>query len=102
MLLFFLYITAFVILLPLPMKKIRFTKHAGERLGLRGTNENEVIEAINTGSREPAKNNRTICRLNFEFNNKWQGVQYSVKQVAPVIKEEDDQIIVITIYTYFF
>jgi hypothetical protein len=87
---------------PLPMKKIRFSKHAAERLSIRGTNENEVTEAIKAGSREPAKNNRIICRLNFEFNSMWQGVKYSVKQVAPVIKEDDDQIIVITVYTYFF
>jgi len=84
------------------MKKIRFTKHALERLILRGTNETEVKEAITSGSREPAKNNRITCRLNFEFNSLWQGVHYQVKQVTPVIKEEDNQIIVITIYTYFF
>ena len=27
---------------------------------------------------------------------------YPIKQVAPVIKEEDDEIIVITVYTFYF
>lgn len=84
------------------MKKILFTKHALERLPSRGTNENEVKEAVESGSREPAKNNRIICRLNFEYNKPWQGINYAVKQVAPVIKEENNNIIVITVYTYFF
>jgi hypothetical protein len=36
------------------------------------------------------------------FNRKWQGKHYAIKQVAPVIKEELDEIIVITVYTFYF
>ncbi len=64
--------------------------------------EEEIKEAIIFGSRESSKTNRILCRFNFEFNNEWQGNYYKVKQVAPVIVEEENEIIVITVYTFYF
>lgn len=84
------------------MKRIVFTKHALQRLQQRGTTIEEVEKAILEGSKEQAKNNKRISRLNFAFNSVWQQKQYAVKQVAPVFVEESEQIVVITIYTYFF
>lgn len=43
-----------------------------------------------------------MCRYNFVFDRRWQRKYYPIKQVAPVIKEEDDEIIVITVYTFYF
>ena len=43
-----------------------------------------------------------MCRYNFVFNRKWQDKHYPIKQVAPVIKEEPNEIIVITVYTFYF
>jgi len=43
-----------------------------------------------------------MCRYNFLFNRKWQGKHYAVKQVAPIIKEESNEIVVITVYTFYF
>ncbi len=74
------------------MKKIRFTRHALEQCQERGTNEAEITEAIKSGTREPAKSGRQLCRFNFEFGKHWQGSHYAIKQVAPVIKEEADEI----------
>lgn len=54
------------------------------------------------GTREPAKYGRTMCRLNFTFDRTWQGNWYAVKQVAPVIKEETEEIVVVTVYTFYF
>ena len=51
-------------------------------------------------SREPAIRGREICRYNFAFNRKWQGKYYAIKQVAPVIREEANEVIVITVYTF--
>jgi hypothetical protein len=84
------------------MKKIRLTKHALEQCNERGATESEVKKAINDGSREQAKHGRELCRFNFDFNDFWQGNFYAIKQVAPVIKEESHEIVVITVYTYYF
>jgi hypothetical protein len=43
-----------------------------------------------------------LSRHNFPHNGLWQGNHYAIKQVAPVIKEELGEIIVITVYTFFF
>ena len=84
------------------MKPIRLTKHAREQCLERGVAENEVIEAIRNGTREPAKLGRELCRFNFGFAKKWQGTFYAIKQVAPVIKEEANEIVVITVYSFYF
>ncbi len=84
------------------MKPIRLTNHAREQCIERGANENEVKTAIEQGSRESAKKGREICRFNFTFGQNWQGNFYAIKQVAAIIKEELDEIVVITVYTYYF
>ena len=84
------------------MKPIRLTKHAREQADERGTNEVEIMEAVMNGTREPAKNERELCRYNFQFGKSWQGNYYPIKQVAPVIKEEADEIVVITVFTFYF
>jgi hypothetical protein len=40
-----------------------------------------------------------MCRYNFAFDRTWQGRRYAVKQVTPVIKEKNREIVVITVYT---
>lgn len=67
-----------------------------------GATAPEVRHAILNGNREPAKLGREICRFSFPFNKNWQEKFYAVKQVAPVIKEEHDEIVVITVYTMYF
>jgi len=83
-------------------KRIRLSKRAHEQAEERGATQAEVREAIRKGSREAAKNGREICRYNFVFNRRWQGKHYRIKQVAPVIKEEANETIVITVYTFYF
>jgi len=84
------------------MKRIRLSKHAQEQALERGATRSEVEEAIRKGSREPATRGREMFRYNFLFNRKWQGKHYAVKQVAPIIKEESNEIVVITVYTFYF
>lgn len=84
------------------MKPIRLTKLAHEQASERGASEAEVREAIRKGSHEPAKKGRQMCRYNFAFARSWQGKLYPIKQVAPVIKEEAKEIVVITVYTFYF
>lgn len=84
------------------MKSVRLTKHAQEQCIERGATESEVRYTIFNGYREPAKLGREICRFSFPYNKNWQGKFYAVKQVAPVIKEEQNEILVITVYTMYF
>jgi len=83
-------------------KAIRLTRHAREQCKERGAEISEIIAAIRQGTREPAKHGRLLCRANFPFDGTWQGKPYRNKQVAPVIKEEADEIVVITVYTFYF
>ncbi len=84
------------------MKPIRLTKHAIEQCIERGATEDEVKIAIEKGTRELAKSDKEMCRFNFPFSNNWQGKFYAIKQVSPVIKEESNEIVVITVYTFYF
>ena len=84
------------------MKPVRLTKHARQQCQDRGANEAEVVQAVQQGTREPAKLGRELCRYNFAFGGTWQGHSYAIKQVAPVIKEEAAEIVVITVYTFYF
>jgi hypothetical protein len=84
------------------MKPIRFTAHAAEQCGERGASHAEVEEAIRTGTKEPAKRGRFLYRANFQYNAKWQGVFYRIKQVVPVVAEEEAEIVLITVYTFYF
>jgi hypothetical protein len=45
---------------------------------------------------------RLLYRANFQYNKYWQGKFYRIKQVAPVVKEEAYEIVVITVYTFYF
>jgi hypothetical protein len=83
-------------------KPIRLTGHAHEQCDERGATEPEVISAVRHGVREAAKHDRELCRYNLAFDGLWQGKPYAVKQVAPVIKESDDEIVVITVYVFCF
>lgn len=84
------------------MKHVRLSKHAQEQAAERGATSREVKEAVGKGSREPTTRGREICRYNFAFKRKWQGKYYAIKQVAPIIKEEANEVIVITVYTFYF
>ena len=84
------------------MKPIRLTKHAMEQCEERGTTEDEAREAVRRGTWQPAKRGRRMYRTNFQYNGKWQGRFYRIKQVAPVVQEEPNEIVVITVYTFYF
>jgi len=66
----------------------------------RGATEAEVKEAIRKGSREATTRGREICRYNFAFKRTWQGRHYPIKQVAPVIKDEGNEIMSLP-FTHF-
>jgi hypothetical protein len=84
------------------VKPIRLSKHAREQGVERGATEAEVHETIRRGVREPAKPGRFLCRMNFQYDAEWRGSVYRIKQVAPVIVEGETEIVVVTVYTFYF
>ena len=85
-----------------PKKPIRLTKHAREQCIERGASEEEVTEAIRSAEWEEAKGGRFMARLNLQFGRSWAGNIYPIKQVAPVFAVEESEIVVITVYTFYF
>ena len=84
------------------MKPIRLSGHARDQLWHRGTSEEEIGEAIRTAGWAPAELGRLECRKDFPFGREWNGKVYTIKQVRPIFVEEEREIVVVTVYTYYF
>ena len=82
-------------------KPIKFSEHAKEQLRFRGASEPEAIEAIHKAEWQAAELKRTECRYEFIFNKIWNDKLYSRKQVRPIFIEENNKIVVITVYVYY-
>ncbi|MCD6118188.1 DUF4258 domain-containing protein [bacterium] len=81
---------------------IKISLHAKEQMLERGASEEEVKIAVQKGEKQEAKKGRIIYKKNFQFNNHWRGREYKIKQVSPVVAIEGDDIIVITVYVFYF
>lgn len=82
-------------------KPIKFSRHALENMFDRGTSRDEAEQAIRTGERFPAKKGRVAFRKNFSHNGMWKGKYYQAKQVMPIVFEEHDRFVVVTVYVFF-
>ena len=43
-----------------------------------------------------------MYRLSFEYEATWRGRSYALKQDAPVVPEEQNELVVVTVYTFYF
>jgi hypothetical protein len=68
----------------------------------RGASECQVQAAIHTGNAEPARKGRIMFRKSFAFGGWWRGKHYSVRQVAPIVAEEADELVIVTVYVFYF
>ena len=84
------------------MKPVRLSGHARGYLAKRGFSASEVEEAIRTSPWAPAERGRLQCRKEFPFLENWNGHWYNTKLVRPVFVEDPTEIIVVTVYTYYF
>jgi hypothetical protein len=84
------------------LKPIVFSSHAREKMLDRGASEAEVEAAIRAGNVEPARKGRLMFRKNFAFGRRWRGKQCAVKQVAPIVVDEADRWVVVTVFVYYF
>jgi len=84
------------------MKPIRLSAHALSYLTRRGFTVGEVEETIRTCPWEKAELNRWEGRKEFPFQAEWNGRWYATRQVRPVFVEEANEILVVTVYTYYY
>lgn len=68
----------------------------------RGIQEHEVIHAIQHEQWQPAEQGRTECFADFYYGGDWNGRYYETKRVRPIFVEEADEIVVVTVYSYYF
>jgi hypothetical protein len=68
----------------------------------RGFTEAEVEAAIRSGGWLPTGVGRWEAAKEFPFNNVWNGRTYATKRVRVIFVETASEIVVITVYTYFF
>ena len=84
------------------VKPIRLSGHARENMRYRGATEEEVVEAIRTAPWGPAERGRLECRGNFSYGRDWNGTFYAAKQVRPIFVDEATELVVVTVYVYYF
>ncbi len=84
------------------MKPIRLSGHARDQLRYRGVTSQEVEETIRLTPWERAELGRLQCRKDFPYGREWNGRFYATKQVRPVFVDEPAEIVVITVYAYYF
>ncbi|KPK50731.1 MAG: hypothetical protein AMK72_01450 [Planctomycetes bacterium SM23_25] len=83
-------------------KPVRLSAHAASYRTKRGFTAEEVEQAIREAPWQEAQRGRTECRLDFAFDGTWNGKSYATKQVRPIFAEEANEIVVVTVYTYYF
>ncbi len=84
------------------MKPIRLSRHARVNMEYRGATEQEIIEAIQTAPWTPAEMGRLECRKDYLYEQEWNGKHYSTKQVRSIFVEKENEIVVVTVYVYYF
>ena len=84
------------------MKPIRLSDHALRYATKRGFTVDEVEDTIRTTPWQLAELGRLECRKDFAYDQEWNGRIYATKQVRPVFIQEAAEVVVITVYTYYF
>jgi hypothetical protein len=83
-------------------KPIRLSAHARGYLLRRGFTEAEVVDTIRTSPWRPAHSGRLQAAKEFPYNNLWNSTFYATKRVRPIFVDGPTEILVVTVYTYFF
>ena len=83
------------------MKPIFFTEHARLQMANRKATEQEVRRAILESNWSPAEKGRLTCAMAFRFEAEHYGRYYRSKDVVPIFVEEEEEIVVVTVYTFF-
>ena len=63
----------------------------------RRASESEIEEAIRSGDRAEAGRGLLSFRKNYPYSREWKGSLYATKQVRPIVAEEPERFIVVTV-----
>jgi hypothetical protein len=80
---------------------IRIEAHTLERAEERGTDEDEIIEVIETGFPVEAKYKREGRAKVFNFQGERLGKYYEQKRVEVFYIIEDEEIVTVTVYVFY-
>jgi hypothetical protein len=83
-------------------KPVHLTKHTVEKVTDRGVSLRDIQEAIRLGRREAAQRGLPQYRLNLEYDGIWGGKYYRMRQVLPVVAEEAERYVEVTVYAFYF
>ena len=83
-------------------KPIKLSGHGRLTMVERGATSEEVEDAIRTSTWCPACLGRLECEKVFVFGAEWRGRFYEHKRVRPVFVDLPTEILVVTVYTYYF
>ena len=81
--------------------EIQIGPHSLERAEERGTNEEEIIDVINTGFSIPGKYGHMGKAKIYDFNQKRHGKFYEQKRVEVFYTIERDIMITVTVYVFY-
>ena len=84
------------------VKPARLSAHACENMGSRGATEQEVVEAIRAAPWRRTEVGRLEGRKNFAYGQYWNDRFYTTEQVHPIFVDEAHEIVVVTVYVYYF
>jgi len=80
---------------------IKMTLHASRRALERGTTAEEIEEVLQTGVPFQAESGRQGKAKVFKFEKQRHGRYYNQKRVEVIYVEEDDTLVVVTVYVFF-
>jgi len=60
------------------------------------------VAAIRTSPWQQAELGRLECRKDFPLRAEWNRRWYATRQVRPIFVEESGEIVVVTVYVYYF
>ncbi len=84
------------------VKAIVLSSHAREQAQRRGAHITEIVDTVRTAVWKPAELGRLECQRDFPFDQLWNDTRYRTKRVRPIFIEESQQIVIVTIYVYYF
>jgi hypothetical protein len=83
------------------MMKIQIDPHTLERAEERGTNENKIMDVIQTGFVIPAKHGRVGKAKIYEFKKTRHNKYYEQKRVEVIYTIEGNKLITVTVYVFY-
>ena len=82
--------------------EVRLSLRAALQAERRGVAFDEIVGATESSPWEAADKGRHQCRRDFDFDGVRLGRRYHTKQVRPIFVEEAGEIVVVTVYAYYF